>query len=121
MQSFKVKCDSCQAMAVNGIGIHEIGCYGRMIFTDHRGREYLKFQVWSLDVWGNKRDGFEVNDRQKCEVIIVRDDLGDKGIIKALKEADLLNKKCHFKSFNVDEYGLEAAKTGEPIYQLEIL
>jgi hypothetical protein len=31
----------------------------------------LTFEIWSYDVWGNARDGFEVNDRSKVGKITV--------------------------------------------------
>ena len=51
-------------------------------------------------------------------------DAPDKAIIQALKKQDLLNKRSRFSSFSIDGDSsllmLDAAKTGEPIYQLEI-
>lgn len=29
------------------------------------------YEVWAYDVWGNARDGFDVNDRSKCGTITV--------------------------------------------------
>ncbi len=31
-----------------------------------------KFQLWTYDVWGNARDGFDVNDRYKQGVIEIK-------------------------------------------------
>ena len=31
-----------------------------------------KFRVWTYDVWGNARDGFDVNDRYKHGVVEIR-------------------------------------------------
>jgi len=30
-----------------------------------------KYEVWSYDVWGNAKDGFEVNDRSKIDTITI--------------------------------------------------
>ena len=38
------------------------------------------YQLWTYDVWGNAKDGFEVNDRYKHGVVSI---------------------KCHAKKFNV--------------------
>ena len=118
-KSYRVKCQNCSAVTINGHAAHEQGCHGHMEYIDKRGRVFVKYDVWSLDVWGNARDGFEVNDRQRCGSIMVSILAEDKDVIRALKRADLLSRRCHFNSFRVDDTGIESAKTGEPIYQLE--
>ncbi len=30
------------------------------------------YSLWSYDVWGNARDGFEVNDRFRCGTVVIR-------------------------------------------------
>jgi hypothetical protein len=119
---YKTKCESCNAVSINGQACHETGCYGVLIYSKN-GRQYARFKVYSLDVWGNKRDGFEVNDRSQCGSVMVPIDLNDRDIVKALKNNDLLAKRVHVKSFRIDgdEHGLniDASKTSEPIYQLE--
>ena len=117
----KVKCNECNAVSINGTACHEKSCTSYLILTDSKKREYGKFKVYSLDVWGNKKDGFEVNDRSQSGKILTK--LDDKSIIKALKKENFLNKKCHFKSFSIDGddtfISIDAAKTGEPLYELE--
>jgi hypothetical protein len=122
---YKVKCNSCQAMGIMGVGTHEIGCTDTLFYIDSKGMEWVYFDVWTLDVWGNAREGFEVNDRSRLrERLFVRRDSSDKELLKALKDAGLLNKRCHFKSFSVHgddaQLFIDSRKTGEPIYQLEV-
>jgi hypothetical protein len=88
----------------------------------NRNKTYALYKVYSLDVWGNAREGFEVNDRSGAgQVTVLLDD--DKALIKALKKAGLLNPKAHFKSFDIDgddrTVMVDWNKTSEPLYQLE--
>lgn len=119
---FKVKCNSCAVSVINGLPCHESGCNDAFIFTK-RGKDYRRFRVWSLDVWGNEREGFEVNDRREAGSIIILDDSDDKTLLKALKKKNFINKKCHFKSFHLDGDNLSIyvdwRKNGFPLYQLE--
>ena len=91
------------------------------------------FTVWTYDVWGNPKDGFNVNDRSKQGTIELPSDrpnnwdLSDKEIIAALKQAGHINKFCHYKSFSIEgeyEYTLyvsyETRKLGSyPLLELE--
>ena len=115
----KVKCNDCQAIVINGHACHETGCNGTMLYIKGN-KTFVKYRVFSLDIWGNVKDGFEVNDRQFTGMITVPLDAPDKKVIQSLKQNNLLNKRCRFKSFKLDEYGIESTKTGKPIYQLEI-
>ncbi len=66
-----------------------------------------------------------MNNRQQCGSIYIPDSLDDKDIIRALKNSDLLNKKCRFASFRIDgdshSLMVDAARNSEPIYQLEAI
>ena len=31
-----------------------------------------RYQLWTYDIWGNARDGFEVNNRYKCGTIEIK-------------------------------------------------
>lgn len=48
---------------------NKMGCpmFGRPKVTENQLRankmKTVKYDVWSLDVWGNEQDGFDVNDR----------------------------------------------------------
>ena len=54
---------------------------------------------------GNKCDGFEVNDKFTMEkdICLSADivECPDKGIIKALKDLNLINKGIHYKSLQI--------------------
>ena len=125
---FNVKCNSCSLVAINGIPCHEHGCPTYMtVYIDNKKRVFYKYRVFSLDVLGNSKDGFEVNDRSECGTIMVPADSPDPSIavLKALKNEMLLNKKRQFKSFRVDGddmfISIEVSKSSEPIYQLEVV
>jgi hypothetical protein len=120
--TFKTHCQYCALSVINGIPCHESGCHRPTIFVS-RGRQYRKFSVWALDVWGNAKEGFEVNDRSQISAIMVPADFSDTQLLRALKRAGLLRSKTRFSSFSVDgdedSLFIDAAKTGEPLYQLE--
>lgn len=119
----KVKRDNCNITVINGHACHEQGCYGIKKFI-RRGKTYNHALVYSLDVWGNVKDGFEVNDRSLRERLYIKENASNDDIIRDLKKAGLINSKCHFKSFRTggDEKMIfvDWNKTGEPLYQLEI-
>lgn len=122
---YKIKCDSCNALAINGHAAHETGCHGAMTYireTDKR--EFRRATVWSLDVWGNPHDGFEVNDRSKIGNVFLPADLSDKSIIQCLKRAEVLRKRMHLKSFRIDgddcAVTINLTRTGKPILTLEM-
>lgn len=61
------------------------------------------YKIYSLDVWGNNRDGYEVNDLCFSGLTIeLSDNFTDKELIKAMKEVGFINTKCQFKSFQID-------------------
>ena len=72
----------------------------------------MRYVIFENDVWGNERDGFEVNDTATTGLFIkvaVTDT--DKQIIQALKKVGILKSGCRFKSFKI---------TGEPDSDLYI-
>ena len=103
----------------------------------------VRYQVLSLDVWGNARDGFEINavyrtrDEVECTAVLKRYNEGrpgefyqyeplDKYMVRALKEAGLLRKGTHVSSLAIDGENdatlyIEDARTGEPLWHLECL
>lgn len=126
MASYKIHCKECSARSVNGTPVHESNCSGSFIYTDAKGRDFQRWAVFALDVWGNARDGFEINDRSRLrERLLIPCDASNNDYIRALKSEGLLNKRCHFKSFRIDgddrSISIDARKTGEPIYQLEVI
>ena len=78
--------------------------------------------VYSLDVWGNAADGFEVNDRSRAGTITISDDATDADIIGALVDADFLvaNHRCGIDDDGDDRYmGVSIRSSGRPVFQLE--
>lgn len=79
--------------------------------------------VWSLDVWGNERDGYQVNDRSRAGTVRIRRDAPDAEIVRSLVRGGFLRKGV--TSRNVDIRGqeileVEDAGTGEPVLQLTL-
>jgi predicted RNA binding protein YcfA (HicA-like mRNA interferase family) len=81
------------------------------------------WSIYSLDVWGNEEDGFEVNNRQRAGDIEILDGASDEDIIKTLKQEGFLKAKVKASQIHIDgdDYAMNVddAETGEPIYQLE--
>jgi hypothetical protein len=85
--------------------------------------EMVVLDVHPLDVWGNARDGYEVNDvyhsRGSIEIPI---DASHNEIVTAMKREGFIDRNIHMKSVEIDgepEYGLNIAdKKGKPVYQL---
>lgn len=60
------------------------------------------YKIYSLDVWGNNKDGYEVNDLCFSGLTIeLPENFTDKQLIKAMKEVGFINTKCQFKSFDI--------------------
>src|ERR1022692_1787500 len=49
-----------------------------------------QYWVYALDVWGNAKDGFEVNDRSKCGTIFLPENCSDRDIFKLLRYHEIL-------------------------------
>jgi len=71
----------------------------------------MKFVVYTYDVWGNRKDGYEVNDvcASGIEINLRRTD--NKSIINTLKKEDYIRKCLHVSSFSI---------TGEDYHTLYI-
>ena len=90
----------------------------------------MRATVWRYDVWGNERDGFEVNDRNcfvreaefPAKTISAGDD--DKSLLKWLKDIGFIKKGIHLSSINFDgddtTIYIEQSKNGYPIGCIEI-
>ena len=121
---YRVSCGGCSASVINGTPSHESGCHGFFEFK-RGGRTYHRYRLWSLDTLGNPRDGFEVNDRRDHGIVTLPAEPSDKQIVQALKAKDMLNKRCHTRSFRIDgddrALSVDWAKTGEPLFSLEAL
>lgn len=64
-----------------------------------------KYNVYSLDVWGNEEDGYEVNDRSFIGTIELYNEFTDQDVIQALLEADILNS---FSGKVVDMFDIQS-------------
>lgn len=102
----------------------ECGINGYTVYVNSKGRKYAEFNVWALDVWGNKRDGFEVNDRSRVGVIMLPLDASTREILTALGKAGYLKQRIRTTSVTIDgdelNMHLGACRSGEPLLQLEV-
>lgn len=132
MIKYKVTCSNCNPMSINGLAMHETGsCHGTLVFN-YRKRDHYRVKVFSLDVFGNSKDGFEVNDRSHSCDMMIPVDCTHKELIRLLKRKNLLNKHSHFNSYIVDwfndyidvlisdGYQHRPSDAGLPLYTLEI-
>lgn len=132
MIKYKVTCSNCNPISVNGLAMHETGsCHGTLVFN-YRKRDYYRVRVFSLDSLGNSKDGFEVNDRSHVCGMMIPIDCTDKELIRLLKRKNLLNRKSHFNSYDIDwlertvdvfvsfGYQHRPSNQGLPLYTLEI-
>ena len=89
----------------------------------------MKYELYSYDVWGNNREGYEVNDLYyQCTIEIDNEShewTTDKQIIQALKKEGYLKKNARFSSFEIHDgesslyitYNTNKC-SGYPIYEL---
>lgn len=71
-------------------------------------------ELISFDLWGNSKDGYEINDMYTLERdIVISDEIinDDKLLIKALKKLGFIKKTAKNSKFIID---------GEPAYSLYI-
>ena len=88
----------------------------------------MKFKVYSLDVWGNDKDGYTVNDCIDTRIVLNFDDISEWGdfdfeVVKALKRANLVKKSARYNRFDIDgdiEFTLyiNDSKNLFPLYEL---
>lgn len=77
-----------------------------------------------FDVWGNPKDGFEVNNLATVGEIEVKDYTDTKEIIQALKELGFLAKHVRtnmFEVLNDYEFIEFFRKNGKPVFRLELV
>ena len=79
------------------------------------------WDVFTLDVWGNERDGFEVNDRSRCGTITLPPNPSNPQILSALRTAGLIRR--YLKTLTIDgdpsTITIDCARTGRPGLHLE--
>jgi hypothetical protein len=87
------------------------------------------YEIIRYDVWGNEKDGFEVNDAHHTGVFVsLTKDASDEQIIRALKNEGYISRNCRFTTFGVDHsFGdppqaiyIEHAKSGAPFCELHL-
>jgi len=78
--------------------------------------------VYSLDVWGNEEDGFNVNDRCQVGTVETSDDAPDAEVWCALIEAGIARGTISQASFDGDDglIMIDEKETGKPVFQLEL-
>ena len=81
-----------------------------------------KWNVYSLDVWGNAEDGYEVNDRSKVGSIDIDSTFSDNQLLKALVDAGIATMKKSDKNhiqIDGDDEWISIDYRGKPVFQLE--
>ena len=61
----------------------------------------MKYQLYSYDVWGNKKDGYQVNNVFKTDMIIEVKTDSDEELIKELKKC-YINKYVRNSSIDIE-------------------
>lgn len=84
-----------------------------------------KYDVLTLDVWGNEEDGFEVNNASRAGSITIPAMSNEEDILKLLKNDGYLESSVrpnHISIESSDDNFIEinAAKNGEPLLQLSL-
>jgi hypothetical protein len=99
---YKVSCPECNAVVINNTACHEQGCTGVLQFK--QGKHTLnQWDVWTLDVWGNAWDGYEVNDRSLATTIKLSDTALERQIIQRLRQLGLLPRYSRKDTYVVDQ------------------
>ena len=84
----------------------------------------MKKQLCSYDIWGNEKDGYQVNNVFAEDIYIeVTDKTSDKDIIQQAKKKGFLNKHIKDSSFDIegeDDFTLYVTYTPKcmPIFEL---
>lgn len=121
-----VKCLECVAVSIKGQLMHETGCHGHFVYR-HGPWNYHRFRVWAYDVWGNAKDGFEVNDRSEIGTVDLGKHWSDERIFKELRREGYIAARKHARSFEFDNLvdtnamEINVKRTGEPVLTLEIV
>lgn len=70
-----------------------------------------KYQLWTYDIWGNAKDGFEVNDRYKQKIVELPENASNKQIRRALYDSGVFGRGIMTAALDID---------GDPEYALYI-
>ena len=89
-------------------------------------QSYIDVQIWLYDVWGNEKDGYEVNDQWKHEEPITMDmeTWETPELLKKVLKKYILKPGIHMKSIDFpifDEDYTEFEVHGRPIGRMEIV
>lgn len=79
------------------------------------------WRVFTLDVWGNAEDGYEVNDRCFVGKIETSNEAPDAEVWCALLEAGIARGSISDGTFDGDGWDMwiDERETGKPVFQLE--
>jgi len=81
--------------------------------------EFELFQLVNyFDIWGNSRDGYEVNNLCHEQVFFIGEFSG-KEFIKILKEIGFLRKRFRFSCDSWSLYEVTHVRTGKPLFRLD--
>jgi hypothetical protein len=85
----------------------------------------LKAEVINyFDVWGNKKDGFEINNMCSEGFIEVDENNIQKSTLQELKKMDFLKKHVRLNQFHVEDsypfYEFYQKKDNQPVFRIEI-
>jgi len=70
---------------------------------DINKKGFKRYELITYDVWGNKKDGFEVNNAFSTEeVLVITEDATDRDIIKGLKTIGFIKKGVRYSSIDID-------------------
>jgi len=78
------------------------------------------YQICTYDVWGNARDGWDVNDVRPGPVAAIDDARSDAQVIRALRAAGIIGRR-QTRSFAVDgdeTVYVSEYRTGRPVCEL---
>jgi hypothetical protein len=73
--------------------------------------ELKKYEIVSLDVWGNEKDGFEINCGFYTGAVITIDPYDNKDIIRKVRQAGYVNKALPYQNFEIE---------GDPEFELTL-
>ena len=83
------------------------------------------YRVFSHDVWGNAKDGYEINHSYPTgETVILSKGMSDKEIVKALKEVGVLRRDLRMNMIQLEEDEEESIhitdSKGRPEFSLQL-
>ena len=82
----------------------------------------IKYKCYDYDVWGNRKDGFEVNNIfETCETYELNHNWNDRGILQSLKRQGCIKRNIRISDVEIDgemEYTLYFSYRGRPEFEL---